>query len=897
MYKICITILLFLSFTATTAEGQIILNKQKTIGGSLADLASGMVKTTDGGWVIAGTSTSGISGDKTEACRGSSDYWVIRTDSSGNILWDKTFGGNDEEICKSILSLQDGSFVIAGYSSSGISGDKTEQGYGFSDYWIVRIDSAGNKIWDKTLGSSFLDYLTCAMISYDGKIVIGGYSNSPNNLIKNENTKGGFDFWILKLDTAGNIIWQNTIGGSNADKPSTLLELPDNSILITGSSASPVSSDKTSAGYGQNDFWIVRISSTGTLLGQFCYGGSLNDEAKSAVFMPDGSFLFTGESNSPVSGVKTINSFGDIDIWALRVNTSGVVLWQSLWGTNLPDQNARTFEHLGKIYITGISSANGSGVNVSPSKGMKDTWLICADYLLQEIYQSSLGGSENDILTSAFADSSGMHFLMSSDSPNSADKNEGCKGDMDFWLASGYLQENFSRVEGSLWYDLDSNMIWDSNEVPVKYHRVTINNGNGFAFSNYYGRYLYNVIDTGTFIIEPNFLTYFDCQPSSDTVQIVQPNSTISNISFGYVPNDTISDLSLELIPIGPFRAGQDAKFLIQYTNQGFIPAIPVIHFIDDPNLLNPVASITPSAISGDTITWSPATILPFQSQSILLTFTVDTSTPVGEHLHNFAYVETLSSYDINPFNNSATWEIHTTGSNDPNDITPSLDSIPDSLITQPPALTYLIRFQNTGNDTAFYVNIKNTLPFTLIDTSLEILSSSHPMEIHYDPSTRLVEFTFDEIELPDSNHNEPESHGYVLYRIQPVSTLSLSDTIKNTAGIYFDYNPVVLTNTATTVFYHPVSGVGLGEQNLYPAILYPNPAKDQVHIRFDPRNPEAKRCSITDLSGRMIKQTKVQDKTEFSISISELSDGIYFMQTTYDGGFQSSLLFTVDRD
>ena len=881
------------------AHAQLDIYRQNTVGGNQSDLFAGAVRTSDGGWMLAGSSTSGISGDKSSSNKGDADFWLIRTDSNGNILWDSTYGGSDEDICTTILPLADGSFILAGYSSSGISGNKSTVNYGFTDYWVIRVDSLGNKIWDRNLGSNLFDFLTSAIITNDGKIVLGGYSNSSSNSIKTQNSKGSFDYWIIKIDTGSTgIIWQNTIGGLNADKAMSLLELPDYSILITGSSSSGNSGDKTSASYGLDDFWMVRVSATGTILNQFSSGGSSNDVAISSVFLPDGSFLFTGESDSPISGVKTTPSFGGKDIWAIRTNSAGIQLWEGIWGSSGDDNLVKSIENLGKIYIAGTTPEESGGNKTAPLKGGKDIWMISTDYLLQEIYQTTIGGNADDQLANISFDTAGVHMMINSTSGNSADKDEGCRGAQDFWLVSAHLTENFSRIEGSLFYDLDSNLVWDANELPIKYRRVTINGGNAFAFTNSNGSYYYNVLDTGTTVLEPNFINFLECVPQSDTVTIFTPATVVSNVNFGYKPISSISDLAVSLIPVGPFRAGDNCKFQITCTNLGFLPiGSPAIQFYGNSYMSFLSATIAPALNNGDTLEWQLPPMYPFQQHTIDAFFHIGTSTPIGTSLHNFATVFDPSTTDINPFNNNATWEIHTTGSYDPNDITPSKDSIPDSLLSQPPVLTYLIRFQNTGNDTAFYVNIKNKIENTLIDTSLEIISSSHPMEVSYNPVTRLAEFTFNDILLPDSNVNEPESHGFVMYSIRPVSTLSLSDTIKNSAGIYFDYNPVVLTNTATTVFYHPASGVGVAETLKYPEQIFPNPARDQLYVRFDPRNPMPVRIKITDLSGRTIKINSLRGTLELTLGITELSSGVYFLETTYEDGIQSNHRFVVENE
>src|SRR6187397_2897138 len=131
----------------------------KTIGGSGDDILLSVQQTSDNGFILGGRSQSSISGDKTEDNKGLHDYWVVKLDANGNKLWDKTFGGSADDFLQSVKQTIDGGFILGGWSLSTISGDKTENSKGESDYWVVKIDVNGNKIWDRTIGGNSGDYL------------------------------------------------------------------------------------------------------------------------------------------------------------------------------------------------------------------------------------------------------------------------------------------------------------------------------------------------------------------------------------------------------------------------------------------------------------------------------------------------------------------------------------------------------------------------------------------------------------------------------------------------------------------------------------------------------------------------------------------------------------------
>jgi hypothetical protein len=150
-------------------------------------------------YLLGGTSTSDSSGEKSEASRGSGDYWVVKIDSVGNKFWDKTYGGNGGDGVNTMITTSDGGFLLGGFSRSDISGDKSEASRGGSDYWILKIDQAGNPLWDKTLGGDAIDYLWSLVATFDGGYLLGGLSQSEITGEKSETSRGDFDYWVVKL--------------------------------------------------------------------------------------------------------------------------------------------------------------------------------------------------------------------------------------------------------------------------------------------------------------------------------------------------------------------------------------------------------------------------------------------------------------------------------------------------------------------------------------------------------------------------------------------------------------------------------------------------------------------------------------------------------------------------
>jgi len=356
------------------AEGNI--EWQNSIGGNALDDLHSIELTPDGGFIACGESTSDISGDKTENSRGLDDYWIVKLDASGNVEWDKTIGGSDSESFPQIRVSND-SYLISGDSWSNISGDKTENAIGEDDYWLLKLDLSGNIIWQKTIGGSSYDTFSTMALTLDGGCILGGYSDSNISGNKTENSKGGFDFWIVKLDSSGDIVWDKTIGGSGTDVLNSIAQTLDNGFLLSGRSSSDISGDKTENSEGESDFWIVKLASNGTIEWQNTIGGNDIDQAYSANQTSDGGYILGGFSRSTISGDKTENGQGNFDCWLVKINNVGIIEWQNTIGGSEIDGITSVMQSSDGSYILGGNSqSNISGDKSENSRGGQDYWII-----------------------------------------------------------------------------------------------------------------------------------------------------------------------------------------------------------------------------------------------------------------------------------------------------------------------------------------------------------------------------------------------------------------------------------------------------------------------------------------------------------------------------------------
>jgi hypothetical protein len=244
----------------------------KVYGGLKDDFPNASAKTSDGGFLIGGNSWSGIGGDKTQANWDTvvpitNDFWVIKIDSTGTKIWDKRYGGTDEDKLISIKRTDEGGYILGGWSASGIGGDKTQPNWGSYDYWIIKIDSAGNQLWDKRFGSVYIDRFMALEQTKDGGYILGGNSEYYASGDRTQNCLGNQDFWIVKINSAGIIQWEKVFGGAGGeDELSMIIETCGESYLIAGSSYSDSSGTKSEDNMGVEQTWMIRIDSLGNRL-------------------------------------------------------------------------------------------------------------------------------------------------------------------------------------------------------------------------------------------------------------------------------------------------------------------------------------------------------------------------------------------------------------------------------------------------------------------------------------------------------------------------------------------------------------------------------------------------------------------------------------------------------
>lgn len=436
MKNIYAAFLVFLFINSAFSQVAPAIVWQNTIGGSDDDNLTAIQQTADKGYILGGLSISGDSGDKTDTCQGSFDFWIVKADSSGVVEWDNTIGGSNWDQLNTLQQTSDGGYILGGRSESGISGDKTETGIGLYDYWIVKTNAVGAILWQNTIGGTSFDELISIRQTYDGGFILGGSSQSNIAFDKTENCIGGYDYWLVKTDTTGNIQWQNTIGGSNDDRLFCIEQTTDGGFILGGTSLSDMSGDKTENCIGLYDYWLVKTDSAGNIQWQNTIGGSNSDWLNAVSQTDDGGFIIGGRSDSNISGDKTEVSNGGNDYWIIKTDASGNIEWQNTIGGNSDDwlySIQQTDD--GGYFLGGRSASNISGDKTEDSNGGFDYWVLKTDSAGNIQWQNTIGGNGNDALHAAQQTNDHGYILAGPASSNiSGDKTENCMGFFDYWI-------------------------------------------------------------------------------------------------------------------------------------------------------------------------------------------------------------------------------------------------------------------------------------------------------------------------------------------------------------------------------------------------------------------------------------------------------------------------------
>jgi uncharacterized repeat protein (TIGR01451 family) len=785
----------------------------RLFGGSASDFISGMAAVSDSSFVAAAI-VSSHDEDVAGSPAGDNSY-AIKYLTNGNMVWKKQIGGAKNDYLYSVVKAENGSVILAGETNStdgAFSGN-----HGNTDVVLTKLDSAGNTVWQKLFGGSRDDggQPLIRKIRDNKYMILASTSSNDGNVVNPYPDLQLIYQWLFIIDGDGTILSQKVLPDTlftyfydvqvTLDKGFILAGLRDNF-------------DTTSLEYSEIGR-IVKTDSLGTVLFAKQYTNLHHDQGIVSIAVgADSSFTFTGFID-PGSGADSTCTglHGDMDVWVGRIDKNGNLLWQKFYGGSSWEAGLAIIKTLdGGYLITGESSSNnGNASGLHDTNGHSaDAWIIKLDGNGELAWQKMIGGSENDEGLQAI-EMPNSEIIVSGDasSYNNGDI-FGSRGDFDGLIFKIGAANN---IRGMVYADDNGNHMKDGGESYFTQGIVKSTKGSLVSSSDIVNGFYAISVDTGTYVTQPviNF-PYYTSYPVTDT-SVFTNYLQADTIDFAMSPLPGINDLKVTVLPLTAARPGFGTQYKIKYENAGTTTfASGNVTLVKDHRAVFDSASLAYTSIAADTIKWNFSNFQPMQTKefTVYLKLGIPPVLNNGDTLHSYVTVNPIAA-DSTPLNNSAEINQLVTSSFDPNDKTETHGpGFPAQLLANGEYLNYIIRFQNTGSDTAFRVLVRDTLDAKLDWNSLEMISVSHSYRLTIADQNKL-EWKFDPIILPDSTHNMTASQGFIAYRIKPKPNLSEGDTIANRAGIYFDFNLPVITNTQQTVIDHGVS-VCPGQNTVY---------------------------------------------------------------------------------
>ena len=405
------TILAALFMLVTTySTAQIFTPKwESCFGGTAWDEASGIIQTDSSYWVVSFTESQ--DGDISYN-HGSYDIWMLNIDTGGNLLSEKTFGGSkfDGAFTK-ILKLNDTVFYIASGTNS-TDGDISNNPWPGSSggYFILKINNHGNILWDKVCGGSNIEQIRDASITNDKGIIAMGISTSDDGDISNH--YGSWDIWLIKLDSNGQKQWDKSLGGVDGEEAGSVIQTSDGGYIVTGSTDGASGGNYDTAcnfhgvpGGGLDDAWIVKLDSSGNIEWQQCYGGTSSDIAINILELADGYIVLgnTSSNDGDVSGYHgTPGQANESDIWVFKIDFQGNLLWQKCLGGTYWEyaRNIFTTTDGGFMIVGTTSSMDGDVVGNHDHDPLwfADIWFTKIDSTGNLLWQYCYGGELQEYL-------------------------------------------------------------------------------------------------------------------------------------------------------------------------------------------------------------------------------------------------------------------------------------------------------------------------------------------------------------------------------------------------------------------------------------------------------------------------------------------------------------------
>ncbi|MBL7923145.1 MAG: SprB repeat-containing protein [Bacteroidia bacterium] len=444
-------------------------------------------------------------------------------------------------------------------------------------------------------------------------------------------------------------------------------------------------------------------------------------------------------------------------------------------------------------------------------------------------------------------------------------------------ISISYNGSNVYPISGTAFYDLNNDGLYNSPDIPLAQQQIQLlpsglitytNSNGGYLFGESSGNYTVSYVPDTTYVISNGVNSH----------PVVLTTTGVSGLDFSLQPDSLFH--ALRVYSYSPLpRCSTNSAFYTTVTNDGTYIDSGQVAFTFDPSMIY-VNSIPAGTLNLQTITFTFDSLLPFETRVFQSNFLMPgPGTNISTSTYGALYDSGSNVLDAD----SSIYARVILCSYDPNDkqVDPEGDG-PSHRVDMDTELRYMIRFQNTGNDTAFSILITDTLDAGLDPNSAFVIATSHPCWIQK-VNGNVMKFWFDNILLPDSTTNEPESHGYVLFRVK--GNLSNPDptVVNNTAFIFFDQNPPIQTNVAMNTFSNSTTGMNEWAKAVGSIRVTPNPMRGEALVAFDGVPENGHTLRMTDALGRNAVSEKHFRGTSYLLEREHLSPGLYLLRISDD--------------
>jgi len=438
MRRLVLFIIFSILLTTITYSQELEIKWQQCFGGSNIENVHDIKKISGGYMLVGGTGSN--DGD-VSFNHGGWDAWIIKLDSIGNLLWGKTYGCSDGDAWGTIIPTQDNKYYLVGATGSS-DGDISYDPYpGSNDVWVAKIDSFGEIIWEKIIGGELIDLMYAGTLTKDGGFAMFGYTGSQTGDVSVN--YGMYDMWLVKLNSDGGIEWDKSFGTDDFDWGIDIIQTSDGGFLLGGFSTIGNGGNLSCEPFNNNsEAVVIKLDSIGNIEWQNCYGGSGSD-GFSAILETKNGYILSGYGGSSDGDLNGSGWHGEGDVWVIKIDFFGKIIWQKCFGGSMNETPTSVFQTSDDciVIFAPTQSQNGDITNNhSISEYDNDIWFFKIDSVGEIITQKCFGGVGNEFLwSSSITKNNDSNYVIAAQTNFGPSYDVGCEPhgglyDEDWWI-------------------------------------------------------------------------------------------------------------------------------------------------------------------------------------------------------------------------------------------------------------------------------------------------------------------------------------------------------------------------------------------------------------------------------------------------------------------------------